>query len=119
MTDDLRRQFAKALADRLHAGTLVVHEATVATNSLNPDRYDLADAVLAVRDDELASLRLRAERAEAALACSNKSLRAAQMDIARIRELVNDPELKSVEVFDAIDAVLDQVNGREPGDADG
>lgn len=76
---DLRQRYAEAIG-AFFCGDLDSYPTTV--NSIPPDAYRVADAALAVRDDELAALRAEQERADVAEA----RLRNALDDLAHSKD---------------------------------
>ena len=84
MTDDLRLRFADALKRRLNPCSVnVASSVPTATNSLAPGVLDLADAVMAVRDEELERLKV----VETASIGAHALLDDAEEALARVRAL--------------------------------
>lgn len=69
MGDDLRHRYAEALRRRIDPCNVRVDGSkATATSSLTPGVLDLADAVMAVRDEDLQAWRERTETAEQTVA---------------------------------------------------
>ena len=108
MSDDLREQIATIEAERaaLPEDERLRAEAADAP-LLRVQLAHLAEELEAAQAAAQAELRGGLDCAQQAVQWQRRAEHA-EATIARVRELINDPELKAVEVLDGIHAVLDQ-----------